>query len=174
MPKAYQDKEDTSIYGGKASKDSLRIQAIGDVDELHSFVGLAASRSENQEIREILKQVQNELFVLGADLATPADVKEKRQRTSEAEVKRLEETIAKMEKELPHLTHFILPGGTAEASLLHVCRSVARRAERSVIKLKKQEEVNEQTFRYLNRLSDFFFTLARLANKLSGQEDETW
>jgi len=174
MPKVYQDKEETHLYGGTARKDSLRIEAIGNVDELNSFIGLAISQTADKEIKEILKDMQRDLLAVGADLATPLSVREKRERIGEKDVKRLEEIIAKLESELSLLTKFILPGGSKEASLLHVCRAICRRAERSVVSLKKQEEINRFAFVYINRLSDLLFTLARIANKRKGVKDEEW
>lgn len=174
MPKAYKDTEETSLYGERARKDSPRIRAIGDIDELNSFVGVAASAAEDREIKEILRRIQNDLLVAGADLATPMEIKEKRERISEGEIRFLEETISGMEKEFPPLAKFILPGGSAEASLMHACRSICRRAERSVVSLKRDEEINVFVFVYINRLSDLFFALARLANKRKGVKDEEW
>lgn len=174
MPKAYQDKEETALYGGAARKDSLRIGVIGTVDELNSFIGLAVAVTEDAEIRGTLRKVQGDLFAIGADLATPLDAKEKHARIGAEEVQQVEEIIAAAEQELPPLTKFILPGGTREAALLHICRSVCRRAERAVVALKKQEDVNNFVFVYINRLSDLFFALARLANKRKSVKDETW
>lgn len=173
MPKAYQDKEDTDLYGCRAGKDSLRVEAIGNIDELNSFAGLAVSRIEDSEMKGILKEIQSRLFATGADLATPPDAGRSERITGE-DVKRLEEIIIKIESELPPLARFILPGGSEEAALLHACRTVCRRAERSLVALKKKEEINNFAFVYVNRLSDLFFALARTANRRKGVNDEEW
>ncbi len=172
--KIFQDKEETSLYGRRTRKDSVRIGVIGTLDELNSFAGLAASRFDGGEIKQILKEVQRDLFVAGADVATPFDITEKHQRISHDDVKRLEDYISRLESELEPLNKFILPGGSREAAVLHICRTICRRAERAIVALKTHEELNNYVFVYINRLSDLFFTLARIANKRKGVEDEKW
>lgn len=172
--KIYQDKEETSLYGRRTRKDSVRIGVIGTLDELNSFVGLAVSIFDDGEIKQVLKEVQRNLFVAGADVATPFDITEKHERISLKEVTKVEETISRLESELEPLNKFILPGGSREAAVLHICRTICRRAERSIVALKMHEELNNYVFMYINRLSDLFFTLARIANKRKGIEDEKW
>lgn len=172
--KIYQDKEETSLYGRRTRKDSVRIGVIGTLDELNSFVGLAVSRFDDGEIKQILKEVQRNLFVAGADVATPFDITEKHERISLKEVTKVEETISRLESELEPLNKFILPGGSREAAVLHICRTICRRAERSIVALKMHEEINHFVFVYINRLSDLLFTLARLANQRKGVNDEEW
>lgn len=170
------DKGETSLFGGKrVSKDELRIEAYGTVDELNSVVGVARTFVENKRIGEILGIIQNQLFVLGADLATPDDVKSTAiKRISVGDRTSLEETIDEIEEQLEPLESFVLPGGSRGASLLHHARTVCRRAERRVVSLKKRGETSEQTVIYLNRLSDLLFVLARFENKNSGIKDHPW
>ncbi len=172
--KIYQDKEETSLYGRRTRKDSVRIGVIGTLDELNSFVGLAVSRFDEGEIKRILKDVQRDLFVAGADIATPFDITEKHERIKHDDVKKLEDYISRLEAELEPLNKFILPGGSREAAVLHICRTICRRAERAIVALKMHEEINNYIFIYINRLSDLLFTLARIANKRKGVEDEKW
>lgn len=172
--KIYQDKEETSLYGRRTRKDSARIGVIGTLDELNSFVGLAVSRFDDGEIKNILKEVQRNLFVVGADVATPFDITEKHERISLKDVAKVEETISRLESELEPLNKFILPGGSREAAVLHICRTICRRVERAIVALKMHEELNNYVFVYINRLSDLFFILARVANKRKDVEDEKW
>ncbi|MCX6816154.1 MAG: cob(I)yrinic acid a,c-diamide adenosyltransferase [Candidatus Aenigmarchaeota archaeon] len=171
--KTWADSEKTNLFGGEATtKDSLRIDACGDVDELNSFLGLARARLDDKEVDAILRDVQRDLFIIGADLAK-AGSREKAVLTKE-HVKKLEDMVHKIEKDLPKLTKFILPSGTHAAALLHVSRSVCRRAERKCFALKKKEIVNEDIIKYLNRLSTLLFDLARLANKKAGVKEDEW
>ena len=169
------DRGETSLHvGPRVSKDSLRITAAGEVDELNSFIGLVRARTEHDKISSILKRIQNDLFVVGADLATPIGLKSDAMRVTEDNVKYLDERIEEFLEQLDPIHQFILPSGSPAASLLHICRSVCRRAERSVVALKKQEAVNEEVIRYLNRLSDLFFVLARVENKRAAVDEEYW
>ncbi len=170
--KAFRDSAETNIVGGKALKTSERVEAYGTVDELQSAAGLARSSSKDKEIHDILKGIQEDLFTIGAELADP----EGRMKVAIAagDVKKLEGIIAKAEKELEPLAHFILTSGTQEAALLDVCRTVARRAERNILRLREKEEISNEVFRYINRLSDVFFALSRLANKRAGEKEEQW
>lgn len=167
------DSGKTALFGGEAtSKDSLRVDAYGDIDELNSFIGLARSYTEDIEINGILRDIQNDLFIIGSDLAK-ADNKQKAILTKEHTLK-LEVLIGKIESQLWPLTKFILPGGTQAAATLHVARAVCRRCERKVVALKKQELINEEIIKYLNRLSTLLFGLARLVNKKENIRDEEW
>lgn len=160
--------------GPRVSKDSLRVTAYGEVDELNSFIGLVRARTENEKINEILKKIQNDLFVVGADLATPIGLKSDAMRVTEENVKYVDRTMEEFLEQLEPINQFILPSGSPAASLLHICRTICRRAERSAVALKKEEAVNEEVIRYLNRLSDLLFVLARIENKREGVEEEYW
>jgi cob(I)alamin adenosyltransferase len=168
------DTGETSLATGeRVSKASPRVAACGDVDELNSLLGLACCKIDDSGILQILQQVQNQLFVLGADLSTPQpESKDRRKdtirRIAAAEVESLENTIDHYNESLPPLQEFILPGGCEAGALLHVARAVARRAERSGVGLEQTEKVNPQALIYLNRLSDLLFVLARVVNRQSG------
>ncbi len=165
------DRGETSLVGGtRVSKSSPRVDAYGDVDELNSFLGLARTNIGDAELNGILLDRQNELFTLGSDLASPLDVEVPR--IEEKHIGELEKTIERLLKELDPLKEFILPGGNAAGATLQVARAVARRAERKVVKLSAEEKINNLVLTYLNRLSDFLFVLARVANKRSGALEE--
>ncbi|MDZ7715809.1 MAG: cob(I)yrinic acid a,c-diamide adenosyltransferase [Balneolaceae bacterium] len=170
------DSGQTSLFGGsRVSKSSARIEAYGTVDELNSVIGLAASYSLSPKGTKWAKKVQESLFVLGADLATPPSIKDRhRQNLEEEEIAFLEEAIDKMEEDLEPLKNFILPGGAEAGATLHVARTVCRRAERATVACSKQEKVSDETIKFLNRLSDFLFVLARYENKHAGTAEETW
>jgi len=170
------DKGETSLFGGKrVAKDSPRIRAYGTVDELNAVLGIAHSNCTDESLRGTLQQLQNELFLVGADLATPFSVKEsKTVRVSESHIKRLEQEIDRHDEALEPLANFILPGGTLCASTLHFARTVCRRAEREIYQLSQLEQINEHVIVYLNRLSDLLFVLARFANARSGRKDIPW
>ncbi len=174
------DGGDTSLFGGKqVSKDHLRVIAYGTVDELNSFIGqsVAYLPSELEKWRERLASVQSDCFTLGAMLATPksgTDVPSHIPELSADRVSMLERWIDELDEELAPLEVFILPGGTKAAASLHVARSVCRRAERCVITLSHSGQVNPIVITYLNRLSDFLFTIARAANAKQGASDVEW
>ena len=170
------DKGETSLFGGKrVPKDSLRIEAYGTVDELNSILGIVRSKNPNDEIENILSSLQDDLFVLGADLATPLTHQSKFiPRISKVHVQRLEKTIDRLEKKLPPLKIFILPGGSVAGSHLHFARTVCRRAERNTVRLSRNENIGEMVMAYLNRLSDLLFVMARYANHLKGKSEEKW
>jgi len=165
----------TDLWSGeRVRKDDLRVEAYGTIDELDSVLGEAKHWLKRDDCRRIVEEVQRDLFVAGADVATPFDITEKHQRISHDDVKRLEDHISRLENELEPLDRFILPGGSREAAVLHICRTICRRAERSIVALKAHEELNNYVFVYINRLSDLFFVLARAANKRKGAKDEEW
>lgn len=167
----------TSLFGGKrVAKDDLRIEAYGTVDELNSVLGLVASFSVWTEIKRIVYELQKDLFRVGADLATPMEKGEtsKIKRTDEEMVLKLEKEIDRVDKLIPELKNFILPGGNDAAAFLHFGRTVCRRAERRVVSLNEIEKVNEKVKVYLNRLSDFLFVLSRYENYLSGNLEVEW
>ena len=163
--------------GTRVPKHSRRVESYGTVDELNSVVGMAKLRAE-AEFGERLAAIQNDLFDLGADLCRPAGEDEEQSehpplRIPAGQVARLEAEIDEMNLKLAPLRSFVLPGGTELAALLHQCRTVARRAERHTVELADQETVNPSAVRYLNRLSDWFFVAARVAND-NGKKDVLW
>ena len=170
------DSGETSLFaGGRVSKNHLRIHTYGTVDELNSILGLAVAFEKNADIQARLQRVQNELFQIGSDLATPLDAEAKWiVRLNSAPIQRLETEIDSFEEELEPLKNFILPGGTSSAAHLHQARTVCRRAERWLVALNEKEETNEMVLHYLNRLSDWLFTVARVANKRAGVADIVW
>lgn len=174
------DEGRTSLFGGqRVSKADPRVGAYGIVDELNATIGLAESLVDDPGISEQLRQLQSRLFDIGADLATPqAGTSERAQthvpRVDGARITELEEAIDAAESELEPLSTFILPGGTPGAAALHMARTVCRRAERQVVALSQQEEINPAVLIYLNRLSDLLFVLARLVNRRGGQEELPW
>lgn len=144
----------------RVSKDSLRVHAMGDVDELNSSIGVLLCEDMPRDVRDVLVEIQHQLFNLGGELSIPGFELLKADAVID-----LDEALAHHNAKLPRLAEFILPAGTRAASLSHVCRTVARRAERSVIALGAQETLNETPRQYLNRLSDLLFVLARVLNR---------
>jgi cob(I)alamin adenosyltransferase len=181
-PKIYTKTGDdgrTGLFGGgRVEKDHVRVEAYGDVDELNAVIGAARATDMMPRVDEILAPIQRDLFSIGALLATPHPEEHKEQlekaRLSDKRIAQLEQAIDDCEEELEPLKAFILPGGTAKASALHVARTVCRRAERSVITLQRTEVVPRIIVVYLNRLSDLLFVLARVANKRAGAGEVTW
>jgi cob(I)alamin adenosyltransferase len=168
------DAGETGLFGGqRVPKDALRVHAYGTVDECNAAVGLARAAGLDPGLDGLLAQVQSQLFVAGADLATPGE-RASIPRVSEAEVLFLEGAIDELEGGLEPLRQFILPGGTQGAAQLHVARTICRRAERWVVSLAQAEPVNGQALVYLNRLSDFLFIAARAANARAGVPDVPW
>lgn len=162
------DKGETGLIGGKrVSKASLRIEAYGSVDELNSALGVVISQLEEGEVRAWLLATQNELHIVCADLANP-DLAQAGIRITATHVEGLEYLCDRIDAELPRLKQFILPGGTFTAALVHFARTVARRAERETVALAAEEAINPELIRYLNRLSDLLFLLARLINHRAG------
>ena len=171
------DKGETSLYGAsRVPKDSPRVDAYGTIDELNSCIGVALAVCKRKKISEPLKRIQAELFTAGADLATELNAKagSRVPRIEKKETERLEKMVDELQKNLPRLTSFILPGGSQLSSSLHLARAVCRRAERKVITLGRAEKINPEMVPYLNRLSTYLFDLARYANLLEGVEDEVW
>lgn len=155
--------------GSRVDKDHLRIAALGDVDELNSFVGLLATEELPEAVRGDLSDIQHDLFDLGGELAIPGY-----SMIADKQVARLDARLAHYNADLPRLAEFILPGGSRAASLAHVCRTVCRRAERALVSLGRQETVNAGPRQYLNRLSDLMFVLARVLNRHGGGADVQW
>jgi cob(I)alamin adenosyltransferase len=173
------DAGDTGLFGGgRVPKSHPRVEAYGDVDELNATLGVARATGTDAQIDELLLHIQQDLFAIGALLATP-DREKMRQhlekaRIDEARVAELEGAIDAADKELEALRAFILPGGSPKAAALHVSRTVCRRAERRVVDISADAEIPALVVIYLNRLSDLLFTLARLANKRASTEETRW
>ena len=164
----------TSLFsGGRVSKTHPRVQAYGTVDELNSLLGTAQAAGPQPLVSTMIEKIQHQLFTIGSDLATPAETRSA-PRIGSTDTAWLESEIDRMTEALPPLRHFILPGGTPSASQIHVARCVCRRGERLVVLLAEQEPINRETLIYLNRLSDFLFTLARYENFLSGVDERIW
>lgn len=165
--------------GSRVKKFGLRPSAYGDVDELNSFIGLAINcinkDKEYNFLIEILQKIQNDLFDLGADLSTPIEENPKFEplRIKDIQVFNLENLIDKFNNKLEPLNSFILPGGSELSCWLHVARTVARRAERSISKLSDNNQINKQSLMYINRLSDFLFVVSRITND-NGVRDILW
>jgi cob(I)alamin adenosyltransferase len=173
------DAGDTGLFGGgRVGKDHPRVEAYGDVDELNAVLGTVRATEQMPRIDEIIARVQRDLFSIGALLATPNRDKMTEQlekaRIDDARIVELEHAIDDCERELDPLRSFILPGGTPKAAALHVARTVCRRAERRVVALQREIDVPELVVRYLNRLSDLLFMLARVANRRAGAGEVTW
>jgi cob(I)alamin adenosyltransferase len=162
------------VDGARISKESPRVQAYGDVDEVNSVLGLVEASSDDEELISLLERLQRELFTAGADLASPAKKIEDVPRINADMIAQLEHTIDKLQAELPPLKAFILPGGGNTGALLHFARCVARRAERSIVALSKTETVNENMIPYINRLSDLLFVMARVANHREAKAETEW
>jgi len=177
------DRGETGLFGGgRVRKDHARVEAYGDVDELNSVLGLAVARLQaagEEEVARRLRAIQADLFTLGANLATPAPENGGRESSyipalPVERVEEMERWIDAAETEVEPLRSFILPGGAESAALLHLARTVCRRAERRTVSLAHEARVGEGVIVYLNRLSDLLFTLARLANRRAGVEDVPW
>ena len=169
------DKGKTSLASGKrVAKDHIRIKSYGSVDELNSILGIVRHAISKKNAK-VISEIQNDLFDLGADLATPIVSKPKFKplRNTEKQVKRIEKKIDEYNKKLKPLSSFILPGGTMSASYLHNARTVARRAETNMVSLSTREKVNPLALQYINRLSDLFFVLSRVENNY-GKKDILW
>ncbi len=170
------DQGSTSLFGGRRiSKDDLRIEAYGTLDELNSNLGLLNSMVGHQKIKDQLLAIQSYLFVLGSNLA--ADPEQKNLKVPEInpnETILLEKQIDLMEKDLTPLNFFILPGGSNSSSQAHISRTICRRAERRVVSLTQLESVNQEIIIYLNRLSDYLFVLARYLNHLEDVQEVFW
>jgi len=163
------------VGGARISKDSLRVEAYGNVDELNSVLGVVRAFLDDKELDSLLAEFQNDLFVLGSDLASTADARQRNiPRISSERITSMERTIDRFETELSPLRAFILPGGGVSGSLLHNARTVARRAERRIVALGKAESVNEFAVPYMNRLSDLLFVMARVANHRENKAETEW
>lgn len=172
------DKGETSLFGaGRVSKDNIRIEAYGTVDELNSFIGLAITETKSDEVKQTLIKIQNQLFNLGSDLATPDEIDSKNisiPRITQEDYKYIEQQIDFFSEKLDELKYFILPGGTKSSAILHIARTICRRAERRVVALNNTVKINSNIIIFLNRISDLLFVLARYENKISGINDIKW
>lgn len=173
------DKGETGLRdGSRISKADLRIIAYGEVDEANSHIGHIISNIENNSVlddmKKILLRIQQDLFILGAELANPKTLKDDKMLVGTEMILNIENQIDAFELELSPIAYFILPGGTIESSLLHICRTVVRRAETSAVALAREQKINQEILKYLNRLSDLFFVLARVANKRLKINDVPW
>ena len=163
------DKGETGLFGGvRVPKDSLRMEVIGSLDEMNAMLGVCRSLGEPDKLKKILHQLQRELFDLGAELSGSKPL------LTEDHVTHLENWIDEMDAELDPLQNFILPGGGKLGSTLHLARTICRRAERKLVSLSQKEDVSEVVMKYVNRLSDLLFMMARYANKLEGVDEEQW
>jgi cob(I)alamin adenosyltransferase len=169
------DRGETGLIGGqRVPKDHRRVEAYGAVDELNAHLGVVRAQTEAAPIDALLARIQHRLFDLGAELATPAGPTPGASSISDSEIAELERAIDTHQATLTPLREFILPGGDLVASTLHVARTVCRRAERRLVTLGRDEPVPGELLRYLNRLSDLLFVLARVANQRAGRPDVTW
>lgn len=171
------DQGETDLFGGeRVLKDHPRVWAYGEIDELNAWLGVVIAHTDQSDLIALLQDIQRSLFDLGAYLATPSA--ERRAKAGigapAGAVKKCEASIDHFEMELPAMCNFVLPGGHVSAGMLHYARAVCRRAERRVITLAGEEEIAASVLQYLNRLSDLFFVLARVANKRAGVPDITW
>ena len=155
--------------GSRTTKDALRVQAMGDIDELNSHLGLLLCEDLPEDLREELVNIQHDLFDLGGELCIPGF-----SLITDTHVIRLDTLLAKYNATLPVLAEFILPAGSRAASQAHVCRTVCRRAERAIVALGKAEPLNAQPGQYVNRLSDLLFVLSRVLNRHAGGGDVLW
>lgn len=172
------DGGETGLFGGgRVPKDDVRVEAYGAVDELNAVLGAARAAGLPDEIDALAERLQEELFVLGADLATPPDTAAREEwvvRIEEAAVEALEAEIDRLDGQLPPLRNFILPGGCPAGAILHLARTVCRRAERRLVTLARTSRISDSAIPYLNRLSDLLFVMARSANTGSDHPEATW
>ena len=173
------DKGDTGLIdGSRTLKSDLRIMAYGEVDEANSHIGLIVSNIRGNSIfhdlEKILLDIQHDLFVLGAELANPKNMVDHKMLVKKEMITDIENYIDELESELDPISYFILPGGTVQSSLFHICRTVVRRAERTTVALSKEQEINQDILMYLNRLSDLLFVLARVTNNRQNCNDIPW
>jgi cob(I)alamin adenosyltransferase len=167
----------TGLFGGaRVSKASERVASYGDVDELNSVLGVVCAHEADPAVRTQLQRIQSELFTLGAELASPPDKTAKLgvDRLDESDIERFEHEIDALERDLEPLKTFVLPGGDPQAARLHLARTTCRRAERGVVALAANEPLRPEVLRYLNRLSDLLFVMARHANFRAKVDDVPW
>lgn len=169
------DAGQTSLFGGRRlHKHHLRIESYGTVDELNAYVGLLRDNVENEEFRTILKAIQDRLFTIGANLASDPEQDLPAPDLKSEDIQLLENEMDRMDESLPALKNFILPGGHTTVSFCHIARTVCRRAERLIVALAQEEPVAEVVLKYMNRLSDYLFILARKLSQDLGVEEIVW
>ena len=171
------DKGTTSLIGGtRVKKSDIRIESYGTVDELNSFIGLLATYVEEKETADLLAEIQNVLFNVGCNLAMGESFKKeiKESVVADALIEHVENAIDRMQAAIPELKSFVIPGGSCSASTAHVCRTVCRRAERLIIALDENSEVDRNLMAYVNRLSDYFFVLSRYLNNIEKVDEKIW
>jgi cob(I)alamin adenosyltransferase len=164
----------TGLQGGlRLAKSNSRIIAYGTIDEVNASLGIVLTNKLDSDIEEVFTQIQNDLFIAGADLSNP-DLLQIRNRVTSSMITRIENTIDNFETELAPLTNFILPGGDISASQVHFTRTIVRRSETCLVSLMEQEQINENCVKYINRLSDLLFVLGRVINKRKGKKENIW
>ena len=172
------DQGQTALYGGgRVGKDHLRVEAYGSVDELNSALGVAVAFLRRRRVAAALQSIQNELFNIGSELASESGPRAEKGRLfldPEGKIAALERLIDEYDAKVPPLRTFILPSGSQAGALLHLARGVCRRAERAVVRLSREEDVNPHVLTYLNRLSDLLFVLARYVNKAARRPETPW
>jgi len=172
------DRGETSLIGAaRVPKDHPRVASYGDVDELNAVLGLTKAHSRDTDLSTLLQEIQRDLFALGAQLADPsARIGAKRAKAviTARHVRRLERAIDVRERHLPALRAFVLPGGSRLGALLHLARTVCRRAERSIVALDRQRKLDPRILAYVNRLSDLLFVLARFENQKAAEPEDRW
>lgn len=169
------DKGETSLRKGqKIFKSHLRVCSYGNIDELNSALGVVLAKSKNKEIKDEVFKIQNDLFEIGASLASPSDRSKNLSNYLGKRIVKMEKSIDSLTEKIPTLSNFILPGGGESGAFLHLARTICRRVERKIVKLSKKEKIEVEIIAYLNRLSDHLFTLARFANVLERQKETIW
>jgi cob(I)alamin adenosyltransferase len=170
------DGGETGLFRGRrVPKHDLRVEAYGNVDELNAFLGILLTEIQDADVQQVILELQHQLFEVGADLATPSQAEqEQAMRIAPGLTENLEKSIDRFEERLPALQNFILPGGSRGGALLHYARAVCRRAERSITRLKEEQPTNIEIVRYLNRLSDLLFVMARIENQRAGIPEIVW
>ena len=169
------DRGKTSLMGGsRVAKNSLRIAASGDVDELNAALGICRSLIRQAYVKSLIKSLQQKLFVLGADVSAPPGIKYPGKRIQGIDVRQMEVLIDGISAKMAPLRHFIFPSGSVAATHFHLARAICRRAERSLVALKKKETVRPDVLKFINRLSDLLFVIARFSNFLEKVPEEKW
>ncbi|MCB9247247.1 MAG: cob(I)yrinic acid a,c-diamide adenosyltransferase [Ignavibacteriales bacterium] len=170
------DEGNTSLFGGeRVLKNNIRIEAYGTIDELNALLGITLTYELNSESKKVLSKIQNNLFQIGAELASPENVKSSAiKKITTEEINVLEAYIDKLDENLPPLKNFILPGGSKGSAHFHFARTICRRAERIIVELKQKENINNNIIVYVNRLSDLLFVLARYENHVTSTPEIEW
>jgi len=169
------DKGETSLYGPRrVRKDDQRVEAYGTIDELNSVLGIIVSESKDRALTSALKEIQRMLFIAGGDAATEMKGRQHVPRIDHSHTKRLEVLTDELLSKLPPLSNFILPGGSSTGAMLHLARSVCRRAERRIVTASMSREMNPELVPFFNRLSSYLFNLSRWANERAGKKEDFW